>query len=83
MMLTMCDAHSCACGDGLDVEARCILGRGLVEGCAWTTRDILMVLIVVHVIAAIAIGKVHKENLIVAMLTGRKRQDGAHDNSAL
>lgn len=42
-----------------------------------------MVLIVVHVIAAIAIGKVHKENLIVAMLTGRKRQDGAHDNSAL
>ncbi|AJG24694.1 Cytochrome b [Cupriavidus basilensis] len=45
--------------------------------------DILMVLIAVHVIAAIAMGKVHKENLIVAMLTGRKRRDEDPEDPAL
>lgn len=40
--------------------------------------DVLMALIVLHVFAAIAMSLVHKENLIVAMLTGNKR---THDDS--
>ena len=44
--------------------------------------DTLMVLIVIHVIAAIAISMAHKENLIVAMLTGNKRRDGDHEDPA-
>lgn len=45
--------------------------------------DILMVLIGVHIIAAIAMGKAHNENLIAAMLTGNKRRDGDRDDAAL
>lgn len=35
----------------------------------------LMALVVVHVFAAVLMSVVHRENLVVAMLTGRKRQD--------
>lgn len=35
----------------------------------------LMALVVVHVAAAIVMGRIHQENLIAAMLTGRKRRD--------
>ena len=38
--------------------------------------DALMVLIVIHLIAAVAMSMAHKENLIAAMLTGNKRRDG-------
>ncbi len=37
--------------------------------------DALAVLIVIHVAAAIAMSVLHRENLIRAMLTGRKRRD--------
>jgi cytochrome b len=45
--------------------------------------DTLIVLIVIHVIAAIAMSLAHKENLIVAMLTGNKRQARDHEDPAL
>ncbi len=35
--------------------------------------DALLVLVAVHVIAAIVMGRVHRENLVAAMVTGRKR----------
>lgn len=37
--------------------------------------DALAVLIVIHVTAAIAMSVFHKDNLIRAMITGRKRRD--------
>ncbi|MGO4332751.1 cytochrome b/b6 domain-containing protein [Cupriavidus sp. 2TAF22] len=46
----------------------------------WVTRlhgvlaYILMGLVALHVMAAIAMGRLHRENLIAAMLTGNKRQ---------
>lgn len=44
--------------------------------------DCLMVLVVVHVAAAIAMGRMHGENLVAAMIHGRKRPDEAGPQAA-
>ncbi len=35
-------------------------------------RDVLLALVSVHVVAAILMSRLHKENLILSMVTGRK-----------
>ena len=47
----------------------------LHESCAW----IMLALVAVHIIGAVATSRHHRENLVTAMLHGRKRPPGNED----